>query len=144
MFFELRATDVAHQRGEQDRRKAASAVKQKDTIVVKFRFDHTEIRDVLVQGTFGTKEPTCKLFEYLNGTVFNEGTVFTLTEPGAGKRIQSTKNQRLIDVKVKVNAILLCKVSTFTGFREEIASLIEEEKQRAAAQAQSRASPPPE
>ena len=95
-------------------------VKVKETFRIKFQFDFDEISDLNVSATFHINELTYKLYEFLNQVVFNEGTRFTIRNTFPVKVIAAAHNQKLKDVKITGNSILVVRISHFTGLKDDV------------------------
>jgi hypothetical protein len=146
-FFALTPADIAREIDAQKSRRtfqgSRSPSQRKTSGRVKFQFDHPDIADLVVAGTFAMAEPTARFGEFLDGDVFAEGTTYAIFG-SIGKQIQLTTNQRLRDVGVIGNTILCVRVKRFTGIRDSVAVQLEEKREiiRQALAAQGAEAPP--
>jgi hypothetical protein len=128
-FFSLTPADLKAEIDAQKRRESfqgKSHAPPKKEGRIKFQFDYPELLDLIVGATFSLSEPTCRLFEFLNEFVFVEGSVFTCALVG-GKQIPSTKNQRLLDVKITGNSVVTVRVKQFAGLRDGLRAQFEQQ-----------------
>jgi hypothetical protein len=120
---DLQAVQSAQRRREAFQGRPQTAPKPETR--VKFQFDHRELLDLIVLATFGIAEPTCRIFEFLSDFVFAEGTLFICSLAG-GKQFQSTKNQRLQDVRVIGDSLVAVRLKKFTGLKDAVRAQFEE------------------
>jgi hypothetical protein len=129
-FFALTPADLKAEIDAQKRRESfqgRSHAAPKKEARLKFQFDHEELLDLIVAATFNLNEPTCRIFEFLSSFVFVEGAVFACFLIG-GKQVVSTRNQRLIDVKITGNSVVNIRVKKFTALRDEVRAQFEQQR----------------
>ncbi|OHT13266.1 hypothetical protein TRFO_16580 [Tritrichomonas foetus] len=122
-FFKLFPSDAAAELRAQKMRSTFQKrgnSKSRETFRIKFQFDDDNISDLSVSATFHVNELTYKLYDFLSEVVFMEGTKFLLRNTFPAKVIASAHNQRLKDVKVTGNCILIVKISHFTGLKDDV------------------------